>query len=384
MTHQIDVTRGQSIGTVSAQWARRPDDQKFLDLSSLKAAVGTWRRESSTHDVKPADMVATVTDSGVLKVNVGDLALDPTHYGFGQVAGVAGAPAGYLRSLPAPLAALNLNYGFRANPNDAVSAYVRENGTKTLRAITSTSYGRIFDEDVVDAVMKIAGNGTGDMPWKVPGCIDWGGKHGIAYNPRVEITKESTTLYASDRDLFLFLVDDLNPIEVGKLSSGAPDLMFRGFWVGNSEVGSRKYTLATMYLRGVCQNRNLWGVEGFKEIAFNHTSGAPARFLEAVEPALISYAKGSTAKVVEGVKAAKSRIVSRDDEERIDFLAKYGFSATQAKALIGIAVEEEGRPQESVWDHAQAITAQARASGFQDRRLHLETLAGKMLDKVAA
>lgn len=45
--------------------------------------------------------------------------------------------------------------------------------------------------------------------------LDW--STGV-YNPRVDITKDTTTLYASDRDVFLFLVDDLNPIEAGRLA----------------------------------------------------------------------------------------------------------------------------------------------------------------------
>jgi hypothetical protein len=46
--------------------------------------------------------------------------------------------------------------------------------------------------------------------------LDW--STGV-YNPRVDVTRDTTTLYASDRDVFLFLVDDLNPIEAGRLSA---------------------------------------------------------------------------------------------------------------------------------------------------------------------
>ena len=137
-----------------------------------------------------------------------------------------------------------------------------------------------------------------------------------------------------------------------------------------------------MYLRGVCQNRNLWGVEGFNEVTFRHTSGAPERFLTEAAPALLAYSEGSTTKVVEGVKAAKAAKVSVTDEERVEFLAKFGFSEKQAKELIATSVAEEGHPQESVWDHAQAITAQARTADFQENRLKMEAVAGKMLDKV--
>lgn len=39
--------------------------------------------------------------------------------------------------------------------------------------------------------------------------------------------------------MFLFLVDDLNPIEAGLLPDGTPDLYFRGFYCWNSEVGAK-------------------------------------------------------------------------------------------------------------------------------------------------
>src|SRR4030095_3070116 len=53
------------------------------------------------------------------------------------------------------------------------------------------------------------------------------------YNARVYISQNTTTLYASDRDVFLFLVDDLNPIEAGRLPDGSADLYFRGFFCWN-------------------------------------------------------------------------------------------------------------------------------------------------------
>ncbi|WP_430324049.1 hypothetical protein, partial [Salmonella enterica] len=87
--------------------------------------------------------------------------------------------------------------------------------------------GRIWDHELVGAVMRFAGDGTGDTRWKVPGLLDWST---MRHNPFVEVTKETTTLYASDRDVFLFLVDDAHPIEAGRLPNGEPDLYFRGFY----------------------------------------------------------------------------------------------------------------------------------------------------------
>ncbi|HEY6965849.1 MAG TPA: hypothetical protein VI229_00145 [Burkholderiales bacterium] len=386
MGHEIDVSKGQMVGTLSRQWAMRPDDQKFLSLDALEQQTAAWRQQSYTKAVAPAEVKAVWSEDDVegLAVRVGDSLVAPTHFGFGQIASLAGAPAGYLRALPGALAALNLNYGLQAAKQSPRLAYLRENGETSFRAITSPSYGRIFDTDVVRAVRGIAGNGTGDTAWKVPGRIDWQGEHGITYNPEVDITTETTTLYASDRDVFIFLCDDRHPIEVGKLASGAPDLMFRGFYVWNSEVGQRTFGVATMYIRGICQNRCLWGVEGFSEVSFKHTSGAPDKFATEAMPLLEKFAGGGTGKLVEGVQEAKGAGVASTDDERMEFLAKFGFSQKQAQAVIEQVKLEEGHEPESVWDFAMGVTAIARSCTYQDARLQLEAVAGKMLNAVTA
>jgi hypothetical protein len=386
MSYQIDVSRGSLNSTVSSQWASRPDDQKFLDLNSLHAQVAKWADESQEVEILPTDISALFDQSrpGYLGVAVKGAEVDMSHFAFDNISRIAGAPPNYLRSIPGPLAALNLNYGLRVAEQKSVEAYVRtsETGEQVLRGITSTRYGRILDRDVVEAVQQIAGNGTGDTRWKVPGTIEWGAAHGISYNPEVNITTQNTTLYASDRDVFLFLVDDRNPIEVGKLANGAPDLMFRGFYVWNSEVGARTFGVATMYLRGVCQNRNLWGVEGFNEVTFKHTSGAPDRFLSDAAPALLTFAEGASSKLIAGVSAAKAAKVATDDEERFDFLARFGFSQRAGQRVIDTVLAEEGTKPETVWDFAQGVTALARQETLQEARLKMEAVAGRMLDRV--
>ncbi len=392
--HKIDVSKGSLVGTVSSQWFGRPDDQRFTSLNELRAKVAGWAEASHMVEVAPRLLRAEAATGNRLSIiHDGDaqLHVEPTNYGFGAIAREAGAPAAYLRKLPADLAAACLNNGFKyADKDRMLGAYaMTDKGMDKLRALTSTSYGRILDRDVVDAVQKVAGNGIGDTRWKVPGTIDWTAAHGVHYNPQVDITKDNTTLYASDRDLFLFLVDDMNPIEVGKLSDGSPDLMFRGFYVWNSEVGDKTFGVATMYLRGVCQNRNLWGVEGFSETSFRHTAGAPDKFAGVAAPALASYAEAATGNLIEGVKKAKSAIVTPGDSpdakvERIAFLMKLGFSKRKAEDMVLTAIVEEGRPPESVWDHAQAITASARSISYQEDRVKVEAIAGKLLDKVAA
>jgi hypothetical protein len=157
-------------------------------------------------------------------------------------------------------------------------------------------------------VTNIAGNGTGDTRWKVPGVFAW---KTMTHNPFIDITKDTTTLYASDRDVFLFLVDDTHPIEAGRLRDGSPDLYFRGFYCWNSEVGSKTLGIASFYLRAVCMNRNLSGVENFEEITIRHSKLAAQRFAHEAAPALTRFADSSPAPFIAGIKAARERIVAK-------------------------------------------------------------------------
>ena len=50
-----------------------------------------------------------------------------------------------------------------------MKTFETEDGRTELRAVTGPDYGRIHDHELVEAVQRIAGNGTDDTRWKVPG-----------------------------------------------------------------------------------------------------------------------------------------------------------------------------------------------------------------------
>ena len=386
---------GIGNSAVSSQWFSRPDDQKFLTLNDMLATKKTdaHRMTSRTVDTHKIKIIGDLDESNPSR---GDLVIEyqddnhrehfntPTNWSFGQLSQLSGAPAGYLRDLPAPLAADCLQWGLRHNRGrELVKVYGSQNDGGDLRAATGPDYGRIFDWEIIEPVKNLVEQSGGR--WKVPGMMT-GSRDGLAvYDPDVPVSMNTTTLFASDRDVFLFLVDDRHPIEVGKLANGEPDLMFRGFYAWNSETGSKTAGIAAMYLRGVCMNRNLWGVENFQEIKIRHTKFAPDRFAYEARPALESFAQGKTSTFVEGVQAAKAAKIAHDDDSRLEFLSKRaGLSARMAKAANARHLKEEGRPVETVWDAAQAITAIARDIPHQDNRIEIERKAGALLDKVAA
>ncbi|RWK65609.1 DUF932 domain-containing protein [Mesorhizobium sp.] len=382
--YKVDASRGERIGRVSSEWFNRPADERYLSLSELMASVQGRSERSRTRTVESAAIRVEASRDDAERLALvlpgADRPVSPTHWSFGQLAGIVGAPATYLRQLPAPLAGINLQYGLTAHRAEQVKTLEVENGRVELRAVTGPDYGRIYDHELVAAVQKIAGNGTGDTRWKIPGVLDW--STGI-YNPRVDITSDTTTLHASDRDVFLFLVDDLTPIEAGRLPDGSPDLYFRGFYCWNSEVGAKTLGIASFYLRAVCQNRNLWGVEDFEEITIRHSKYAASRFAHQAAPALTRFANSSPLSFVNGIRAAREKIVARSDEDRMEFLRKRGFSKADTAKIIETVLAEEGRKPASVFDFVQGITAVARDKPHQDARLDLEGKAKKLLDRAA-
>jgi hypothetical protein len=379
---KVDISRGQRVARVSSEWFSRPDDERYLSLSELYGAVRSRADRASARTVESrlVRVEASRDDAARMTLIVPgrNAPVAPTHWSFGQLCSLVGAPAGYLRDLPAPLAAINLQHGLLSHRGELVKTLEAEDGRVELRAVTGPDCGRIWDHELVAAVMKIAGDGIGDTRWKVPGILDWGT---MRHNPFVDVTKDTTTLYASDRDVFLFLVDDTHPIKAGRLPNGDPDLYFRGFYCWNSEVGSKTLGIASFYLRAVCMNRNLWGVEDFQEISIRHSKFATQRFAHEAAPALASFANSSPAPFIAGVKAARERIVARKDEDREDFLRKRGFSKSDTAKIIGSVLNEEGHPPASVFDFVQGITAIARTKPHQDARLELEGKAKLLLER---
>ena len=206
--YRVDLSRGERVGRVSSEWLSRPADERYLSLTDLHRAVKARadRSRARTLDSRAMRVEASRNDPNRLALMLpGEPEpVAPTHWGFGQLSQLVGAPASYLRQLPAPIAGINLQYGLAHHRSEMVKTYTTLDGRTELRAVTGPDYGRIHDHELVEAVMRLAGNGTGDTRWKVPGVLDWST---MVYNPHVDVTKETTTLYASDRDVFLFLVD---------------------------------------------------------------------------------------------------------------------------------------------------------------------------------
>ncbi|NGO55417.1 hypothetical protein G6N73_30965 [Mesorhizobium camelthorni] len=122
------------------------------------------------------------------------------------------------------------------------------------------------------------------------------------------------------------------------------------------------------------------GVEDFQEITIRHSKYAASRFALEAEPALIQFAESSPMPFINGIKAARERIVARDDDDQTTFLRKLGFSKVETAKIIDAVLADEGHPPASVFDFVQGITRVARDKRHQDARLEMEGKAKKLLD----
>jgi len=259
--------RGAENMTVARQWASRPKDERFLSLGDMYRArkLSAEQREEVVIDNALTGLIPEGGD-GDVRLDLAGESFMPTNWSFSQLSKLAGAPPQFLRKLSPETAtrAFNESWQRKQGALGDLKAYRSEH---QIHAVTSRSYGRLYDHSVIEAVQEIAGTGQGESHWKVPGVLDWTTGR---YDPNQSVTTSSTTLFGSDRDIFLFLVDDTRPIQIGTLPSGDPDYVFRGFYVWNSEVGASTVGCATFLLRGVCANRILWGCENHQEIRLRH------------------------------------------------------------------------------------------------------------------
>lgn len=376
----------------SRQWATRPADERFTSLIDLNLhmqairdnsrdrVVSTRHIEVQPHSADPRGGITIASEMG---------RSTPTNWSFNQLSALAGAPVSYLKSLPAPLVSDCMNYGLRFK-RDAADVNLMMTRTSTesdldldgnpqvyseLRAATGPGYGRIWNAELSQALVDRFGDGlSGDF--RVPG----------EFGKAVQVTKSNTTIYGSDRNVFVFLADEKNRVEMSNRRDGKGGSLARGFFVWNSEVGSDVMGAAFFLFDYACSNRIVWGAQGYKEIRLRHTRHAPDRWVEEIAPVLTAYAHESAAPVEQTIAAAQKAKLDDDLDVFLKnrFTGSAAFSKNEVAAISDAHVREEGRPIETLWDLTTGITAYAKTIPNNDDRVAVERKAGKVLDMVAA
>jgi hypothetical protein len=350
------------------QWATRPQDEKFRSLEALYTATKGYADAAREKTVPWGDLRTEAIGEDLALVGKAGVPARLTHHAFGQLAAKVGAPASYLRELPPTLAAQNLNHGLKgttSSSNDAMLLF-HQNGNLVLRAATSEKYSRIWNYEVVERLI-----GVSQRYNLTPAKSTF----------RTFDSDENPALYASDHDMFAFLMSMERQI-TGPLGES----LFRGIITVNSEVGASSLKILSFMFREICGNHIIWGAEQIAEVRLVHRGDIRERWNEATAQ-VKRYFDGAASLDEARFATTMVQIGGTKDEvlDRIFGLRKSLPQGTSRKLLEAgydaVVPDEDGSPK-TVWGLAQGLTRYSQTIGYADERQMVDRVAGKVLDLV--
>lgn len=343
------------------QWSTRPADERFTTLEAMHAACLSYANSAREKSVPWNDLRVEAVGQDLSLIGRAGVPAQLTHYAFGQLSARIGAPAGYLRALPATLAAQNLNHGLKEKGADSAQLLFHQNGGLLLRAATSDKYARLWNHEVIARLMDVAARHSLE-PAKATIHRSWGDPNERA-------------LFASDHDMFAFLMSRERAVV-----DPTGQAMYRGVIAINSEVGAAALKIIGFYFRDVCSNFIIWGAEQIAEISLRHVGDIRRGWSNAqlsVRRYLDGAASLETAKFSEmtrTIAGTKDEVLDKVFGLRINELSRKAIG----EAYDAVVVSEDGAPN-TVWGLAQGVTRISQKETFADERHKLDKGAGKLL-----
>jgi hypothetical protein len=369
------------------QWASRPADERFETLEDLYLHTLMAATNATTADTVMGKMQVVPVD-GDLKLETPGGVLGFNNWSFSQFAQRINAPGGYLATLPAEIAAEALNHGIARNKSVEAQLYFDAN-TKTARAITSPSYARILNHEVVKGVIEMPGK------WTTPPARPVTANQPGSRLATEEDCKSSTLIkpgdwiapagiYGSDRDIFIFRVDPETRID-----DGTGEGLSRGFFVRNSEVGNSTFELVTFLYRYVCGNHIVWGASNVKSVSIKHIGRtAKTRAFDKMTETVKMYMEQSAKDDTSFIKYAREQELGATYDDVLDlvFGQKKLLPKNKVKAAYDMAnnyADIDGSPR-SIWGFSQGVTRLSQESPYADERTMLDRAAGSILSMASA
>lgn len=386
----------------SAQWASRPADQRFWTIDDAFQFCKGYADVASeqTVDFGRASLVEGSNGNLALALGDGSDPLTMTHWSFGQLARMAGAPADYLRKLPAELASKCLESGldnhFAGRDDFGKQGLVHGGSVPVIRALTSDKYTRFWNWQVFERLGGLQSGG-----WRVPparpsatsggvtrvateqDCLDVR-MAGLGIKPGDTIAPAG--IYASDHDMFAFMVN-----EDVRIDDGSEGGLSRGFFVSNSEVGASALKMTLFYYRHVCGNHIVWGAESVLDVNVRHVGDVGGRFSVQIEGPLDVYLSRSAREDEARIRRMQSMVLGANATELLDGIfnltgrrRRHGLPEALNLQIVECAIEEatehpeDGNPF-SLWGFANGLTRVSQTFGFADKRAAIDAAAGQLL-----
>lgn len=354
------------ITRASKEWAERPPDERFSSLEDLHAAVLRHRQSAAEAELPYKSLSVGVRDEEPVLVGPTGATASFTNWSFGQLSARVQAPAGFLGTLKPETAANVINEKLvqlvESDEDRLAKLYFARNGEGLkVRALTSPLYQRVFDADVTERLLRL----VAEHPEWQPAPAAFDGSRG---------------LYASDHDVFAFLVDNGRRI-FEKATDGG---LSRGVMFANSEVGDKSFWALKFYYEYVCGNHIVWGASDMTEFRIRHVGEAEAKIQNQLVAELRDFANESASEDEAKITNARKVLLGGTKDEVLDKVFGLRIPLLGRKRIeegFDRAAEHDawyGDPK-TVWGFINGLTEVARDNAFGDERVALDRAAGKVL-----
>lgn len=383
------------------QWQTRPDDERFASIDDLLLHTQQMARAAVVANVQREALTVANIDDNLKLVGPAGKPATLTHFAFGQLSRFVGAPSDYLRSLDADLAANNINHGLaKLDPQSVNLLLHKAESGLAVRSVVTQSYDRVWNHQlvaaakrhmvpegwVVPAARPARAGQVGTRAATAADVLPNQGDFGLAIKEGDLIAPAG--LYASDHDMFMFLVNHVNPVNDGV------KLLNRGMFLKNSEVGDGSLVLKLFLYDNVCGNHIVWGVSKTAEIRVRHIKARSAVAGKTLDNAMaqwetVSKVMDSTGDIENAIKAAKTKVIAATRDEVIDSLFAFArnkqlTSLTKKTLDAAYTVAEQtpryGNPN-TVWAMVNGLTEYSQTGSlYTDDRNELDTQAGRLME----
>lgn len=388
------------------QWANRPAEESFWDIPEMLTFSRSVKERAVESTVELGDLRVEAAGGDLRLIGRQGVPAVISNYAFGQLSARAHAPAGYLRSLPPTLAAQNLNHGLKEIGNQSAlktrlllhrntDAQVNE-PSLMLRAALSERYSRVWNAELIEKVADVLPAG-----WRPPPArpspntartrtataddISRLSQHNLLAVREGDVIGPSG-LYASDKDMFMFLINENDAI-----SDGTEHPLFRGMMLWNSEVGDMSVGGMLFLMKSVCGNLIAWDSKQVFEFNFRHIGSVSSRTNRALEVEVKKYADSSANEQVAKIEVAKRTVIAATKTEVVDAVLAFartkklaGLTESVLNAAYDKAEEHSdwyGVSPRTVYGMVNGLTeVSQKLSSHTDDRVALDRASGRILE----
>lgn len=348
----------------------RPRDEHFASFQEL---LDTSKRsqEDGVESLHRANEIRFVEAGNQIRVDLGGFyQVRPTPWAMTQIAGGCRVPTSVLEHLRTETAVRVLNETFQRQDLSERLALV--DGDK-LRALTSSSYSRLWDVEILQEIDR----------WLLPD-----GRF-VPAMPTINTDSRGTNvlgnnkpaLFRGDRDSFCFFYSPKKPEDDGLGG------LRKGILVFNSEVGARSFGFSTFYFREMCSNFLIWDATQIKKRKAVH-KGDLLRFFREFKLDLIEASSEFEPKERRVfMQAAETPFVGDGTPTRANLeLAQtrlereFGTSGKLAVAITDSAMLPENPSNLTVWGITNGITSLAKQETWASDLMEMSSLVGEVME----